>query len=747
MLRNLTAKTTCEALLQMFSQVGIVSNIICDRGSNFTSALTQEFLRKLGCSPRLLTPNHPQASGLVERFNSTFKQMLAHVVRDHPGTWHKLVPYVVWAIRETPSATTGVSPYEMVYARKPHGILALLKETWSGDIELPPGLTKTAVEYLQEIKESLELVADYADQHSEKRQRSYVNYYNLRARDKSFIVGDEVVVLAPDSTNKVYSRWRRGKVTKVLSPHSYLVELEDGGRRHIHANHMRKFIARAQPVGIMSDDKSFGKICFPPTLVTNNELLPSERIDKSSLEHLSNDQRHQLLLIVNEFSDIFTDKPGLCTALQHEIQTTSEFKPKSFKAYRIPELLKAEVDRQVDQLLEWKFVRPSQSPMSSPIVCALKKDGSVRLAVNFQFLNKFTVPDAFPMPNAEDVKNRVGNATHISCFDTRSGYWQQPMHPDSVWLTAFATHRGSFEWLRSPFGLKNSAAKFCRMIEIVLKPIRHIAEPYVDDMGVHSVGWGQHLQDLVTYFNVIRSANLTLNLKKSSWAKPEVKMVGHYIGSGRHRPDPEKLATFQNLERPKTKAQLRRLLGMMGYYRSYVKGFAQIAKPLTDMTRREVPNVIPWNSEQERAFQTLKQSMCEPPILKTIEFGKPFFVQTDASAISVGCCLGQWDEDGRECPVAYASQKLTDTQQRWPTVEREAYAVIWALQKYRDVIFGAEVTVFVDHNPLTFLTDTAPKSAKLIRWMLAIQDFGVKLRYKRGSQHKVADCLSRLEQL
>jgi hypothetical protein len=125
-------------------------------------------------------------------------------------------------------------------------------------------------------------------------------------------------------------------------------------------------------------------------------------------------------------------------------------------------------------------------------------------------------------------------------------------------------------------------------------------------------------------------------------------------------------------------------------------------------------------------------------------WGQPFFLHTDASGTAVGCCLGQWDDKGGEHPVAYASQKFNSSQANWATIEKEAYAVIWALQKYRSIIFGAEITVYVDHNPLTYLVETAPKSAKLTRWLLALQEFPIKIVYKRGVDHKVPDCLSRL---
>jgi hypothetical protein len=258
--------------------------------------------------------------------------------------------------------------------------------------------------------------------------------------------------------------------------------------------------------------------------------LPSHRVSAEQVDHLSVDQHVELLSVLDEFADVFSDKPGLCTLVEHNIVTTPDFKPKAFKAYKIPEVLRQEVDRQINQLLDWDFIEPTQSPMASPIVCALKKDQSIRLAVNYIYLNKHTVHDAFPMPNADDVMWRVSQANFISCFDARSGYWQLPMRDSDSWLTSSVTHRGLYRWKRCPFGLRNSAASFVRMVGMILEPISEFAEAYIDDMGVHSEQWPIHMQHLVAYLTVMREAKLSLDLKKSSFARPEIKMVGHIIG-------------------------------------------------------------------------------------------------------------------------------------------------------------------------------------------------------------------------
>jgi len=182
----------------------------------------------------------------------------------------------------------------------------------------------------------------------------------------------------------------------------------------------------------------------------------------------------------------------------------------------------------------------------------------------------------------------------------------------------------------------------------------------------------------------------------------------------------------------------------MGYYRDYIPKFAQIAKPLTDLTGKHAPGAVTWNDELEEAFECLRQKLCSPPVLSIPNIGKPYCVHTDASGFAVAAAIGQLDATGNERPIAFASRKLSGPQLGWATIEKEAYAIIWALNRFRNILYGSAITIFSDHNPLQYIRDCAPKSAKLLRWALALQEFDVEVRYMKGSQNVVADYLSRV---
>jgi len=200
------------------------------------------------------------------------------------------------------------------------------------------------------------------------------------------------------------------------------------------------------------------------------------------------------------------------------------------------------------------------------------------------------------------------------------------------------------------------------------------------------------------------------------------------------------------MKAPETKKQVRQVLGFFSFFRDYIANFAELAKPLSDLTSKRVPSKLPWGDEQSKAFDLLKQKLCQATTdsLQIVDFSKPFTIHVDASDFQVAGVLSQSSSDGSDRPVAFISLKLTPTQRAWATVEKEVFAAIWALKRFRNWIFGKSVTIYTDNNPITFLTESAPNSAKLTRWALAIQQYDVTFCYKAGQKNVAADCLSRM---
>ncbi|GFW82638.1 retrovirus-related Pol polyprotein from transposon 17.6 [Trichonephila clavipes] len=708
-LRSLTAKNACDSLLQIFSRTGIPSIIASDQGTNFKSALTQEFTKRIGSSPRFSCPGYPASNGLVERWNKVLKDMIHHVIREDPRSWDRQLPFLLFAYREVPNTTTGVSPFRLLYGRESRGPLAILKSSWAGEIHLPTNISQSAADYLQEMKINMEKAAESASLTAAQKQKAYGDYFNKRSSVKNFSIGEQVVLLIPDSSNKIYARWTGpGEIIQHHPPHSYKVKLSDGTVRHVHVNKIRKYHPRALAVGV---------------------ILKSER--------------EQVLAIVLKHQTLFTSDVKIAKVGTHRIRLKPNIERKKPFVYRIPESVKIKVDEQIEELVRLDLIEESDAEIAYPIVCVNKKDGTLRLCVDFRALNSESVSDDFPMEDAVELIHSIGRANIITTLDLLKGYWAIPMAEDSKNLTSFKTHRQQYRFKVMSFGLKNASATFQREMNKALSCYREFPRAYIDDIAIFSKNWEEHLLHLDTILTKLSELNFTVNLKKCAFGKAQIKYLGHIIGSGKHEPDPEKTAVINNLPVPKTKKELRSVLGLCNYYREYIPKYSELVYPLTELTKKRVPDSIPWTEKHDSSFHLLKKALVEAPSLYSPVPDKPYTIHSDASQIGIAACLSQ--KCGDKCyPIAYASQKLSKTQQSWSTIEREAFAIVWSLKKFEVWVFGTEIEFYTDHNPLPYLTKSAPQSARLQRWAFALQKFNVTIKHCPGVKMPHADALSRL---
>ena len=744
-LKSITAVNTCNALLKVFCRIGFPRVIVSDNGSNFVSSLTKEFYRQLGVELRTSSPYHPEANAVVERFNQTLKRLMHHIVNsDKPREWETKIEYLLWAYRSSPHSTTGLSPYQMVYGKIPRGILSTLRDNMTGLQTTHPHVSGSVKDYCEKIAKDLKISHDLADAYCDKAQKQYVTHYNLRSKDKSFEPGNQVLVLFPDSTNKLISKFQGPAVVKTkLNNYAYIVEMPDGTTRRLHANKLRLYVPRVQLIGVVFDDETdFGDIpCYPDVLNDSSD------IDFScvSLTHLDPVKQTQIKQLILKHKAVFSDKPGRCSVGEHRIDLTPGFIPKRKPPYRVPEKLKIEIDRQVEGLLKEGLISETTSEWAHPIVCVAKPDDSIRICVNYKDVNKVTIPDRYPMVRIDDLLQVVGNSSFISTLDNTAGYWQIPVHPDSRDKTAFVTHRGSYQWNVLSFGLRNAGATFQKTVNQILKPHRSYASAYIDDTSVYSNTWEDHLEHLDSVIGAFGQFGMTLRLSKCKFGMPTVKYVGHKIGSGTIQADQSKIEAILNIKMPTTKKLLRSFIGMTNYYQKYIPNLSARLVPLTKLTKSKLPNQLQITDDAVKAFEDVKSALCSTKVLRTARFDRDFIVQTDASDYAVGACLSQLDDEGCEHPIAFASEKFSDVQSRWSTIEKEGYAIIFALRKFDHYIFGHNaVVVYSDHNPLHFLIDATPKSSKLTRWMLALQRYNITVEHRAGSKNANCDALSRL---
>ena len=687
-LRSATAKETCNALLQIFARIGLPRVIVCDNGTNFVSQLNKQFFETLGVEVRTSSPFHPEGNSIVERFNHTLKNLLHIVVNsDKPREWDQKVEYLLWCYRSIPHTTLGVSPYQMVYGKLPRGPLSVLRDNMTGvQTGLLP-VTNSVKEYCENLVKNLEIGHNIASKQCDTVQRQYVSHYNLRCKNKSFNPGDQVIVLFPDSTNKLVSKFQGPAIVHTkLNDYAYMVAMPNGAVRRLHANKLRLYIPRVASVGVVFDDEEdFGNLPYYPASNEIGQAIDWKTVD---LSHLEPDQQDQIRDLILKHKKVFSDKPGRCTVGCHCIELENGAKPKRKTPYRIPEKLKVEIDRQIDELLEDGLISESTSAWAHPIVCVAKPDNSIRLCVNYVDVNASTIPDKTPMPRIDDLVQEVGKSNFISTLDCTSGYWQIEVHPESRDKTAFITHRGLFHWNVLSFGLKNAGATFQKTINTILKDYRKYACAYIDDTSVHSNTWEEHLVHLDAVLTAFENSGMTLKLSKCKFGKSTVKYVGHIIGSGRIAADQSKIAAILDMPVPTTKKLWRSFIGMVNYYRAYIPNMAELLIPLTELTKSKMPNKVRITEAVTRAFEEFKEILCSPKVLRTARYDRDFIIQCDASFYAVGACLAQLDNDGSEHPIAFASSKLSDVQRRWSTIEKEGYAIIFALRKFDAMVFG-----------------------------------------------------------
>ena len=451
--------------------------------------------------------------------------------------------------------------------------------------------------------------------------------------------------------------------------------------------------------------------------------------------------RKKLLQTLLSFPDVFQSSLGHTPVVEHRIDTGDSTPIRQYPR-RLPYHYRAEVDRQVNEMLSQGVVQPSNSPWASPIVLVKKKDGTYRFCVDYRKLNHVTKPDAHPLPRVDDLLDALNGYKMFSTLDLRNGYWQVSMSEEDKEKTAFITPSGLFEFNRMPFGLSNAPATFSRAIGIVLSGLTYEqCLCYFDDVIVFSKDIDQHCQRLQAVLTRFREQNLRVKATKCSFGADRVLYLGHMISSEGIHTDPSKIKAVQNLQPPRNLDQLRTFLGLAGYYRKFIPDFATIATPLTELTQKSAKFV--WLDKHQQAFLSLKSYLCSAPILAYPQFTKPFIVQTDASDVGLGAILAQIDEEGKERVIAYASRTLSRRERNYSAMEKEALGVVFAVQHFRVYLLGHKFCVVTDNSALRWLHSVEPKG-RIARWIMTLQEYSFTIKHRPGSVNQNADALSRL---
>ena len=478
--------------------------------------------------------------------------------------------------------------------------------------------------------------------------------------------------------------------------------------------------------------KSFNKTSWPTEISTEIENLITDYQDVFALSH------HEL---------------GCFTDAKHRIELTDRT-PIKQKYRRIPPHLFEEVKTEIQKMLENGVIRPSNSPYSSPLSIAIKKDGTPRICLDFRKINNITKNDAKAIPSVDEMIDLLHGKTTFSSLDLVQGFHQQELEESSKQFTAFnAGPLGLFEYQRLPFGIKNASASFQRMMEYVLSDLLpSTCLVYIDDVIVHSYTQAEHLQSLRKVFECLRFYNLKLKPSKCEFFKTELKFLGHIISDKGLKADPDKITAIKDWPQPKSVKQIRQFLGLSGFLRRYIKDYAIIARPITDLLqgysnkkqsrssnlKLEKEHFV-WGKDQQAAFNKLKQTIAKDVTLAFPNFDLPFKLSCDASRNGLGGWLEQVQPNGKYRPIAFASRKTSNAERQYPVHKIEFLALKWCVtEKFKDYLYGKSFVIYTDNNPLTYVLKSAKLDATSQRWLSQLEQYDFTIQYKPGVNNIVA---------
>ena len=476
--------------------------------------------------------------------------------------------------------------------------------------------------------------------------------------------------------------------------------------------------------------------------------IEADRIESIiSSAHLSVHGKEKLRSILETYKMLYhNDKRGEVKGLSHSIILTTK-RPVTTKARIHSEEHEKAIAQEVEKMLADGVIVPSDSPYSSEIVMVRKKTGEWRMCIDYRPLNKHTIDDKYPLPRISDLLFSIKDSKYFVALDLRSGYWQIPMDSDCRKMTAFRCSKGLFEFRVMPFGLKNAPATFQRNMDFLLGDMRFKnVLVYIDDILIHHADEDRCMHLLEEVFLRLQNAGMTINLAKSEFFPDDLKYLGHIIKGGKLRPDPDKIRILEKIEAPKTVSEVRSLLGMIGYFQSYIPAYSKLAVPMTNLlkctiNKKRINKVtfVEWSDECDRSLKQMINHLAEA-VLTTPVDSDVFEIETDASDYAIGGVLMVRREEG-PLPVYFISKKLSSTEVKWATREKEAFAIVYCLKKFDRFIRPRHFTVTTDHQSLQWLFEA--KLGKLSRWAILLSEYNFTIKWRKGTGNVVADYLSR----
>lgn len=523
------------------------------------------------------------------------------------------------------------------------------------------------------------------------------------------------------------------------------------------------YILPSIPVAKASNDYSHPVVSSLHTSLANISTIGGVVVDEIKTGSLNKNDHNSLINLLSNYNDCFANTSqelGCTDLLQMKIKLTSD-QPIYRQPYRLSHREQETVRSKVSELLDAGIIRESESCFASPVILVKKKNGDSRLCVDYRALNAITVKDRYPLPNIDDQISKLAGKNFFTSLDLAQSYHQVKIAPEDTYKTAFVTPQGHFEYLRVPFGLANAPSVFMRLINKIVDSIRMSNDStkcgssknynnstneyevlaFLDDLLLPSFDVQSGLNLLQRVLQKLRSENLKLNMSKCSFLQNKITYLGHEISSDGIQPSESKLAAVSQFPIPSNVHEIRQFIGLCSYFRKFIKNFAIIARPLTDLTKKNF--VWRWGDEQSNSFEKLKQCLCEKPVLALYDPVLPTEIHTDACKSGVAGILFQKQTDNSLRPVMYFSRVTSKEESIYHSYELETLAVVESLRRFRVYIVGKHVKIVTDCTAVRATLTKRDIIPRIARWWLSIQDFDISVEYRPGDRMKHVDALSR----
>ncbi len=479
-------------------------------------------------------------------------------------------------------------------------------------------------------------------------------------------------------------------------------------------------------------------------LVPKNQSVTRKRLGEK-FRDCSNPGLKEILI---EYDTVFAEElpSGLppVRTVDHEIETDKNAKPPHRPLYQLSPIELNAMKKYVQELLDKGKIRPSKSPYGAPLFFVKEKNKPLRGVVDYRGLNRITKRNNAPLPRSDEMFDMLGDAKVFSKMDLKTGFHQIRVKPEDIEKTAFNTKYGQFEYLVMPMGLCNAPATFQSLMNrIFYDCVDVFMVVYMDDLLIFSKDEKSHLEHLRTVLSRLKDHKLYVSPKKCEFMKSEISFLGMIVGKGGTKVDPKKVEVLREWPTPKTLTDVRSFMGLLQFFRRFIKDFSKLATPLTNLTKKG-EGIDKWNFKCDEAFESLKKAITSAPILVAPDWNKSFRGHIDASSSAVGGTLTQLDENGRDRVIAFFSKKLSPAEQNYTTNDRELLGLIYFLQRFRCYLEGSNFEIFTDNQVLRSFFTKPNLSRREARWLETLGNFGIfPINLKPGKIHVLGDTLSR----